>query len=79
LALFFTGLPRGRVTRPEKTFLVLHGKDSPIPMWERLVIESFRLSDRKVKFVYDEHETMIPGHPRTVESSLGLRSYETGD
>jgi len=76
LALSYTGLPRGRVTRPEKTFLVLHGKDSPIPMWEQLVIESFRLSGRKVKFIYDEHETMIPGHPQAVEVSLGFRLYE---
>ena len=76
LALSYTGLPRGRVTRPEQTFLVLHGKDSPIPMWEQLVIESFRLADRKVKFVYDEHETMLAGHPRAVEASLGLRLYE---
>ena len=77
LALSYTGLPRGRVTRPEKTFLVLHGKDSPIPMWEHLIIEGFRLSDHKVKFVHDEHETMIHGHPRAVETSLGLRLYET--
>jgi len=77
LALSYTGLPRGRVTRPDRTFLVLHGKDSPIPMWEPLVIESFRLSGRKVKFVYDEHETMIPGHPQAVAASLGFRLYET--
>ncbi len=76
LALSYTDLPRGRVTRPEKTFLVLHGKDSPIPAWEPLVIASFRLSDRQVKFVYDEHETTIPGHPRAVEASLGFRLYE---
>lgn len=77
LALSYTGLPRGRVTRPDKTFLVLHGKDSPIPMWEQLVIESFRLSDRKVKFLFDEHETMIPGHPRAVEAILGFRLIST--
>lgn len=76
LALSYTGLPRGRVTRPGKQFMILHGNDSPTPMWEPLVIESFRLSGRKVKFVYDEHETMIAGHPRAVEASLGLRFYE---
>jgi len=77
LVLSYTGLPRGRVTRPDKTFFVLHGKNSPIPMWEQLIIESFRLSGRKVRFVYDEHEIMIAGHPRAVETSLGLRLYET--
>ncbi len=71
LALSYTGLPRGRVTRPDRTFLVLHGKDSPIPMWEPLVIERFRLSGRQVKFIYDEHETQLPGHSRTLEAMLG--------
>jgi len=78
LALSYTGLPRGRVTRPVKTFLVLHGKDSPIQIWEQWVIESFRLSGRQVKFIYDEHETMIPEHPRAVEAALGLRLHEAG-
>ena len=63
LALSYTGLPRGRVTRPDKTFLVLHGKDSPVQGWEEMVIASFRLSGRKVKFIFDEHETQLPGHP----------------
>jgi hypothetical protein len=79
LALSYTGLPRGRVTRPDKTFLVLHGQDSPAAGWEEMVIESFRLSGRKVKFVYDEHETQLPGHHRTLAASLGLRSYQAGD
>lgn len=70
LALSYTGLPRGRVTRPEGTYLVLHGKDSPVPGWEEIVIAGYRLSGRRVKFVFDEHETMIPGHPQAVESAL---------
>lgn len=71
LALSYTGLPRGRVTRPDKTYLILHGKDSPVQMWEPLVIASFRLTGRKVKFIYDEHETQLPGHSRTLEAMLG--------
>jgi hypothetical protein len=77
LALSYTGLPRGRVTRPDKTFLVLHGEDSPVHMWQELVTEGFCLTKRKLKFLFDQHETMIPGHPRAVEASLGLRRYET--
>jgi hypothetical protein len=78
LTLSYTGLPRGRVTRPDKTFLVLHGKDSPVEGFEEMVVASFRLSGRKVKFIFDEHETQLPGHPQAVEASLGLRLYETG-
>jgi hypothetical protein len=73
LDLSYTGLPRGRVTRPDKTFLVLHGKDSPAQMWEAMVIEAFRLPGREVKFIFDEHETQLPGHSQAVESSLGRR------
>jgi len=73
LALSYTGLPRGRVTRPEKVFLILYGNDSPIAGWEGMVIESFRLSGRNVKFLFDAHETQLPGHSRTLEAMLGSR------
>ena len=43
LDLHYTGLPRGRVTRPAKEYLILHGNDSPIPGWQVLVTESFGL------------------------------------
>ncbi len=79
LALSYTGLPRGRITRPEKMFLVFHGKDSPISGWQAAIIASFRLSGRDVKFIFDEHETQLSEHHRTLAASLGLRSYETGD
>ena len=72
LALYYTALPRGRVTRPEKTFLVLHGGDSPTAGWEGLVIAGFRLSGRKVKFLFDGHETQLPGHPEKFSSIFGL-------
>lgn len=71
LALSYTALPRGRVTRPEKTFLVLHGDDSPTATWREMVIQGFRLTGRKVKFLIDEHETQIPGHPEKFRSIVG--------
>ena len=73
LALFYTGLPRGRVTRPETVFLVLHGKDSPVKGFEEMVVASFGLTGRKVKFIFDEHETQLPGHSRTLEAILDTR------
>jgi hypothetical protein len=75
LALSYTGLPRGRVTRPGKEFLILHGNDSPVPGWQLLVTESFGLTRCRVRIIFDEHETMIPGHPQAVELSLGLRFH----
>jgi hypothetical protein len=75
LELSYTGLPRGRVTRPDKTYLIHHGNDAPIPAWEGLVIEAFGLSGRKVKSLYDEHETQIYGHRQAVQASLGHRLY----
>ena len=77
LALSYTGLPRGRVTRPDQMSLVLHGKDSPAQIWMTMVIEAFRLSDRNVKFLFDEHETQLPGHLQAVESSLGRQLLKT--
>ena len=41
LALSYTGLPRSRVTRSDKTFLVLHGQDSPVQGFEAMVIAEF--------------------------------------
>lgn len=74
----YTGLPRGRVTRPEKEFLILHGNNSPIPGWQGQVIGAFSLTGRRVRILFDEHETMIPGHPEAVEASLGIRLYGPG-
>lgn len=73
LASSYSGLPRGRVTCPEGAFFVLNGDDSPVPGWKELVVAGFRLSGRRVKFVFDEREAMIPGHPRAVEAALGTR------
>lgn len=75
LALCYTGLPRGRVTRPEKRFLILHGNDSPVPNWWEPVTERFHLTSRRSRLLYDEHETQIPGHLETLESALGMRLF----
>jgi hypothetical protein len=66
LALSYTGLPRGRVTRFDKTFLVLHGEDTPVQGFEEIVVASFRLTGRAVKFIFDEHETRISGHAQAL-------------
>ena len=60
-----------RVTRTEKTFLVLHGEDSSAAGWEELVIAAFRLSGRQVKFLFDGHETQLPGHQEKFSSIFG--------
>jgi hypothetical protein len=74
LSLFYTGLPRGRVTKPEKLYLILHGNDAPIPSWEELVTESFHLSKGKIKTFLDEHETQIQGHSEAFNKILNVRS-----
>jgi len=72
LGLYYTGLPRGRVSRPGKTSLILHGKDAPIAGWEELVIDRFQLSGRRVKILFDEHETQIPGHSEAFAATMEL-------
>ena len=49
------GLPRGRVTHPKKTFLILHGNDSPTSDWKEIVIRRFGLLGRPVRLLFDEH------------------------
>jgi hypothetical protein len=70
----YTGLPRGRATRPGRTVLVLHGDDAPVADWWEMLIESLRLGARSHRFLYDEHERMLPGDPEQVEESLDIRS-----
>jgi hypothetical protein len=73
LALFYTGLPRGRVTRPGKPFLILHGNDSPTPDWRELAADRFHLTCLMHKLISDHHETRIPGHLEALESTLECR------
>jgi hypothetical protein len=74
----YTGLPRGRVTRPEKSYLILHGNDSPLPDWQAQVVAAFRLTGRRYRILYDEHETMITAHTRVIHDCLGVQPTRTG-
>ncbi|MFO0887733.1 MAG: hypothetical protein U0790_01160 [Isosphaeraceae bacterium] len=69
----YTGLPRGRVTRPGRTVLVLHGDDAPVPDWREKLVEACRLGGRAHRFLFDEHERRLPGDPEGVEEVLGFR------
>jgi hypothetical protein len=65
------GLPRGRVTRPGRTFLVLHGDDSPRPDWLERVMVAFGLERQIVRVLYDEHERMLDDDRINVAKALG--------
>jgi hypothetical protein len=69
----YTGLPRGRVTRPGRAYFVLHGDDAPVPDWEERLLAAFGLGGRPYRFLFDEHERMLPGDPERVEVALGVR------
>jgi hypothetical protein len=66
------GLPRGRVSRPGKQSLVLHGNDAPVANWRDRVLRRFDIDLRSVKFVYDEHETRLGEDSRKVMEALGI-------
>ena len=65
-------LPRGRVTRPSRSYLILHGRDAPLIHWRRTVAERFDLASGRIRSLYDEHERMIAGDPEAVERALGV-------
>ena len=65
------GIPRGRVTPPERTYLILHGADSPIPGWVEAVVRAFGLNGRRVRPLLDEHERTLPGDVRAIAGILG--------
>lgn len=66
------GLPRGRVTHPEKTYLILHGNDSPIPDWKARVIRRFNMQGLLVKPLFDEHEQRMGEDARKTGEALGI-------
>jgi hypothetical protein len=74
----YSGLPRGRVTRPGGRSLVLHGQDAPVSDWVSRVILRFDLDRRSVRVVFDEHERMLPADRRRVAEALVLRSNTAG-
>ena len=65
------GFPRGRVTRPEKTLLILHGNDSPISDWKQQVILRFNLHGKRIRVLFDEHEQTLPADVKAVRRALG--------
>ncbi|WP_165248024.1 hypothetical protein [Paludisphaera soli] len=69
----YTGLPRGRVTRPGRTVLILHGDDAPVADWREELIEAYRLGGRAHRFLFDEHERKLSGDPERIEGALGFR------
>lgn len=66
------GLPRGRVTRPGRRFLVLHGDDWPRPDGLERVLVAFRLDRRLVRPLSDEHERMMDGDRMQLLRALGI-------
>lgn len=76
LANHYTGLPRGRVTRPKGTYLVFHGSDSPVADWLEQILARFRLAGVPFKEVHEEHERMLPGDPEAIERALGIRQEQ---
>jgi hypothetical protein len=71
------GLPRGRVARPEKRFLILHGRDAPMKEWLPIVLQKFDLERRSVKVLFDEHEVMFTSDRRKIREILGLEERHT--
>jgi hypothetical protein len=67
------GLSRGRVTRPGRRFLVLHGGDSPRPDWLVPVLLAFDLERRDVRVLCDEHERTLDDDRIIVTKALGIR------
>lgn len=68
----YTGLPRGRVTRPGRGYLILHGDDAPVPDWPERVLVGFGLDRRSVSVLYDEHERMLGEDRRRLSEALGV-------
>ena len=42
----YAGLPRGRVTRPSRSYMILHGRDAPLIEWQGVVAIRFDLPRR---------------------------------
>jgi hypothetical protein len=70
------GLPRGRVTRPDRRSLILHGNDAPISGWLDEVVRRFNLDSRSIKSLYDEHETMLAGDRMKLIETFGVKLPE---
>ena len=42
----YAGLPRGRVTRPSRSYMIVHGRDAPLIEWQGVVAIRFDLPRR---------------------------------
>jgi hypothetical protein len=72
LAQHCYGLPRGRITRPRRGFLLLHGDDAPVADWLGRVVRRFRLDRRSLKLLSDGHERTFSEDRRAVNDEFGL-------
>jgi hypothetical protein len=81
LAKHCYGLPRGRVTRPGRRYLHLHGADAPVADWLERVGRRFGLAGRSVELFIDEHERTFSEDRRAVNHEFGLSvgRSQTGD
>jgi hypothetical protein len=68
---YYSALPRGRVTRPDR-YLILHGDDASVADWLTVVIRSFRLQRVRYRVVFDEHERRLPDDCRRLQGALGI-------
>jgi hypothetical protein len=68
----YTGLPRGRVNKVSNGWTVVHGDNAPVSSWKNQVIRAFVLTAQKdkVRFMKDDHETIIPGDPEAIQDAL---------
>jgi hypothetical protein len=69
------GLPRKRVTRPGKRFLVLHGDDWPRADGLEAVLVAFGLDRRLVRVLFDEHERTMEEDRGMIVKALGLPPF----
>ena len=67
----YYGLPRGRVTRPGRRFLDLHGDDAPRTDWLERVLVAFDLDRCSVRVLFDEHERTMAEDRKLVSEALG--------
>jgi hypothetical protein len=75
-----SSLARGRLTRPDRLYLILHGNDSPIGAWKQAVIRGFNLQGQRVRPIFDEHEQQLPDDALVVAKIFGpFRTFAERD
>lgn len=67
----YAGLPRGRITRGEKGYFILHGDDSPAGKNNnKIIAREFGLPQNQVIALKDDHERMLKEDEKTVQLAL---------